>query len=170
MPLEIKVPSLGQSVPEATVGKWLKKVGEDVAADEAVVELETDKINMEVTAFRGGKLARIDRESGATVAVGETLGVIATEGEEGKSAPAAEGEKPAPEKEPPAEETAEEKPAEQPAGQKPEAKPAASIPAAKPAAEAPAGAQRPAPERPAAPRGEAVIPEDMKTSPAVRKL
>src|SRR5687768_10434783 len=143
MPLEIKVPSLGQSVPEATVGKWLKKVGEDVAADEAVVELETDKINMEVTAFRGGKLARIDRESGATVAVGETLGVIATEGEEVKSAPAAEGGKPAPEKEPPAEETAKEKPAEQ----EPDAKPAASIPAAKPAVEAPAGAQRPASER-----------------------
>jgi len=171
MPLEIKVPSLGQSVPEATVGKWLKKVGDDVAADEAVVELETDKINMEVTAFRGGKLARIDRESGATVAVGETLGVIATEGEEVKAVPGAEGEKPAPEKEPPAEETAaEEKPAEQPAGQKPEATPAATGPAPMPAAEAPAGAQRPASERPAAPRGEAVIPEDMKTSPAVRKL
>ena len=168
MPLEIKVPSLGQSVPEATVGKWLKKVGEDVAADEAVVELETDKINMEVTAFRGGKLARIDRESGATVAVGETLGVIATEGEEVKSAPAAEGEKPAAEKEQAAEKepaaeqaAAEEKPAEQAAGQKPEAMPPASRSAAKPAAEAPAEAERPAPERPAAPRGEAVIPEDI---------
>ena len=69
MAQEIKVPSLGQSVPEATVGKWLKQVGDAVAADEAVVELETDKINMEVTAFRGGKLARIDKEQGATVIV-----------------------------------------------------------------------------------------------------
>ena len=162
MPLEIKVPSLGQSVPEATVGKWLKKVGDEVAADEAVVELETDKINMEVTAFRGGKLARIDKQSGATVAVGATLGVIATEGEE-VEAPADAGQ-PAAEAKPGAEKDAGEKePAEEPAAQKAEAKPAA---------EAPAAPQRPAPAPAAAPapRGEAVIPEDMRTSPAVRKL
>jgi 2-oxoglutarate dehydrogenase E2 component (dihydrolipoamide succinyltransferase) len=153
MPLEIKVPSLGQSVPEATVGKWLKQVGDAVAADEAVVELETDKINMEVTAFRGGRLARIDKQQGATVAVGETLGVIATEGEE-VAAPPAEA-KPAPAAEAPA-------------------KPAAAAPAeAKPAAEPKRAAEKPAAEpKPAAPapRGEAVIPEGMKTSPAVRKL
>jgi 2-oxoglutarate dehydrogenase E2 component (dihydrolipoamide succinyltransferase) len=152
MPLEIKVPSLGQSVPEATVGKWLKQVGDDVAADEAVVELETDKINMEVTAFRGGKLARIDKEQGATVSVGETLGTIATEGEEVEE-PAAE-EQPAEEK--PAEKKAEEQPAEEKAEEKPVEKP-------------PAQERRPAPAA-AAPRGEAVIPDDMRTSPAVRKL
>jgi 2-oxoglutarate dehydrogenase E2 component (dihydrolipoamide succinyltransferase) len=165
MPLEIKVPSLGQSVPEATVGKWLKQVGDDVAADEAVVELETDKINMEVTAFRGGKLARIDKESGATVAVGETLGLIATEGEEvdvsaetpqeskepaGAAKPAAEG-KPA----------AAAKPAE--AGTAAKERVSAETPGAKPAAAGPTAS-------PAAPRGEAVVPEDRKTSPAVRKL
>jgi 2-oxoglutarate dehydrogenase E2 component (dihydrolipoamide succinyltransferase) len=152
MPLEIKVPSLGQSVPEATVGKWLKQVGDDVAADEAVVELETDKINMEVTAFRGGKLERIDKEQGATVSVGETLGTIATEGEEVEE-PAAE-EQPAEEK--PAEKKAEEQPAEEKAEEKPVEKP-------------PAQERRPAPAA-AAPRGEAVIPDDMRTSPAVRKL
>ncbi|HYO45657.1 MAG TPA: 2-oxoglutarate dehydrogenase complex dihydrolipoyllysine-residue succinyltransferase [Gemmatimonadota bacterium] len=141
MPLEIKVPSLGQSVPEATVGKWLKKVGDDVAADEAVVELETDKINMEVTAFRGGKLARIDKEKGSTVAVGETLGVIATEGEE---------------VEPAQQRPAEEGPAE-------EKQPAEAAPAPAEAAPAPAA-------RAATAGGEAVIPEDLKTSPAVRKL
>ena len=167
MPLEIKVPSLGQSVPEATVGKWLKKVGDEVAADEAVVELETDKINMEVTAFRAGKLARIDKQAGATVAVGETLGVIATEGEEvdvsaetgteGKEVDVSaetrepsEGRKPADKEKPPAKAPAEEKPA---AGLAHEAAPIAAIPAT-----------------PAAPRGETVIPDDMKTSPAVRKL
>ena len=175
MPLEIKVPSLGQSVPEATVGKWLKQVGDPVAADEAIVELETDKINMEVTAFRGGTLARIDKQQGAIVAVGETLGVIATEGEKVEApveAPAAEkpeakapsAEKPAA-KEAPA---AEKPPAEKPA---PEAESAAG-----PAKEARAPAEEPRPAAaaaapaPAAPRGEAVIPEDMKTSPAVRKL
>jgi 2-oxoglutarate dehydrogenase E2 component (dihydrolipoamide succinyltransferase) len=151
MPLEIKVPSLGQSVPEATVGKWLKQVGDEVQADEAVVELETDKINMEVTAFRAGKLARIDKQSGATVAVGETLGVIATEGE-GVEAPA--------EKEP-----AEEKPAA-------EEKAAAKAPVEAKAQAEPTPAPAPAAPAPAAPaqRGEAVIPDDMKTSPAVRKL
>jgi 2-oxoglutarate dehydrogenase E2 component (dihydrolipoamide succinyltransferase) len=87
MPLEIKVPSLGQSVPEATVGKWLKKEGDPVAADEPVVELETDKINMEVTAFKAGTLARIEKQEGATVAVGEVLGLIAQEGEEGAGEP-----------------------------------------------------------------------------------
>ena len=65
---EIRVPSLGQSVPEANVNKWLVKEGETVKADQAVVELETDKITMEVTAFRGGTLSEIGfrprRESG----------------------------------------------------------------------------------------------------------
>ncbi|HJR52573.1 MAG TPA: biotin/lipoyl-containing protein, partial [Gemmatimonadota bacterium] len=177
MPLEIKVPSLGQSVPEATVGKWLKKVGDDVAADEAVVELETDKINMEVTAFRGGKLARIDKESGATVAVGETLGVIAGEGEEADVSAETrteveEADVSAETREPsePQKPAAEAKPAT-PAQAKPtaEAKPPAA-PAGKErvSAETPKAAETAAP-RPA-PRGEAVIPEDMKTSPAVRKL
>lgn len=82
MPLEITVPSLGQSVPEAVVGQWLKAVGDTVAADEAVVELETDKINVEVTAFKGGTLARIDRGPGEVVAVGSVLGAIAEKGED----------------------------------------------------------------------------------------
>jgi 2-oxoglutarate dehydrogenase E2 component (dihydrolipoamide succinyltransferase) len=152
MPLEIKVPSLGQSVPEATVGKWLKQVGDAVQADEAVVELETDKINMEVTAFRGGTLARIDKPAGSTVQVGETLGVIAGEGEE-VGAPA----------EPAAKET--EPSEEKPAAGEPAPEPAAAP--AEPAARVPRST-----EAPAAPggRGETVIPEDMKTSPAVRKL
>lgn len=160
MPLEIKVPSLGQSVPEATVGKWLKQVGDDVAADEAVVELETDKINLEVTAFRGGKLARIDKEQGATVAVGETLGTIATEGEEVEE-PAAE--------EQPAEKKEEEQPTEKKAEEKPAEKKAEEKPAQEEAKEKPAEEPRSAPAA-AVPRGEAVIPDDMRTSPAVRKL
>ncbi|HET9332851.1 MAG TPA: 2-oxoglutarate dehydrogenase complex dihydrolipoyllysine-residue succinyltransferase [Gemmatimonadota bacterium] len=170
MAQEIKVPSLGQSVPEATVGKWLKQVGDAVAADEAVVELETDKINMEVTAFRGGKLARIDKEQGATVAVGETLGLIATEGEEVPAeAPAKEA--------PAAKETAKqpaEKPADRPAEKSPEklAEKPAEEPAEPPARPAAATAEAPAPAERVAPRAaaEAVIPEDMRTSPAVRKL
>ena len=173
MPLEIKVPSLGQSVPEATVGKWLKQVGDDVAADEAVVELETDKINMEVTAFRGGKLASIAKEQGATVAVGETLGTIATEGEEVEE-PAAE-EQPAEKKAEgqPAEKEAKEQPAEEKAKEQPAEKKAEAQPAEGKAEEKPVEkplAQEPRPAPAAAPRGEAVIPDDMRTSPAVRKL
>lgn len=158
MPMEIKVPSLGQSVPEATVGKWLKKVGDEVATDEAVVELETDKINMEVTAFKGGTLAEIRAEAGETIAVGDVLGVIAEEGESVEPAEAEEPEE--------AEETAEardeEAPAEElPAGEEPEGE--------RPAAEAEPPAGEPA-QKPAAARGEAVIPEEMRTSPAVRRL
>lgn len=166
MPLEIKVPSLGQSVPEATVGKWLKKEGDPVAADEPVVELETDKINMEVTAFRAGTLAQITKQEGATVAVGEVLGLIAQEGEEVEGGPP-EDEAPAKAEETPAkadETPAEAAPVEEPEEEEPAEKEAtaAEEPARRPAAEAPA--------RPVAQRREAVIPEDMKTSPAVRRL
>jgi 2-oxoglutarate dehydrogenase E2 component (dihydrolipoamide succinyltransferase) len=171
MPLEIKVPSLGQSVPEATVGKWLKKEGDAVSADEPVVELETDKINMEVTAFKAGTLARIEKQEGATVAVGEVLGLIAQEGEEVGPAEKPEKEAAREKKEEPKKRAKAEKPrveeAEEPAeeaGEEPageEAEPAEE-PARRPAARAPA--------RAAAASREAVIPEDMKTSPAVRKL
>lgn len=173
MPLEIKVPSLGQSVPEATVGKWLKNEGDAVAADEPVVELETDKINMEVTAFRAGTLAEIRKQEGATVAVGEVLGLIAQEGEELEAAGKPEEEAPekaespkvkAEEKEPkkPAKEAAAERPGEEEPVEEEEEAAVAEAPVRRPATQAPV--------RPAAVRREAVIPEDMKTSPAVRRL
>ena len=141
MPLEIKVPSLGQSVPEATVGKWLKKEGDPVAADEPVVELETDKINMEVTAFKAGTLAQIRKQEGATVAVGEVLGLIAQEGEE--VGPAAEepakGEAERPKKREKAEKPREpaEAPEEKPETEPSEKEAAAEEPARRPAAQAP---------------------------------
>ncbi|WP_035675844.1 biotin/lipoyl-containing protein, partial [Azospirillum brasilense] len=61
MATEIKVPTLGESVSEATVARWLKKVGDAVAADEALVELETDKVTLEVNAPSAGTLAEIGR-------------------------------------------------------------------------------------------------------------
>jgi 2-oxoglutarate dehydrogenase E2 component (dihydrolipoamide succinyltransferase) len=73
---ELKVPELGESVVEATVGRWLKQVGDAVSAGEPVVELETDKVNLEVAAEEDGVLASIVAEEGATVAVGSTLAVI----------------------------------------------------------------------------------------------
>jgi 2-oxoglutarate dehydrogenase E2 component (dihydrolipoamide succinyltransferase) len=89
MATEIKVPTLGESVVEATVGKWFKAVGEAVAMDEPLVELETDKVTLEVNAPVAGTLQAIAAEEGAEVEVGALLGAIA-EGE--GAAPAAKKE------------------------------------------------------------------------------
>ena len=80
---EIRVPALGESVTEATVGKWFKHAGDAVAADEPVVELETDKVTIEVPAPAAGVLADIAVKDGETVAVGALLGQI----KEGAQAP-----------------------------------------------------------------------------------
>src|SRR4051812_46071310 len=77
MATEIKVPSLGESITEATVSKWLKRPGEPVAADEPVAELETDKVTLEVPAPAAGTLAEILATEGANVPVGAILGRIA---------------------------------------------------------------------------------------------
>jgi 2-oxoglutarate dehydrogenase E2 component (dihydrolipoamide succinyltransferase) len=76
MTAEIKVPNLGESVTEATVAKWLKRPGEAVAVDEPVVELETDKVTLEVPAPATGTLAEILAEEGANLPVGAVLGRI----------------------------------------------------------------------------------------------
>ncbi len=77
--IEIKVPSLGESVTEATVAQWLKRPGETVAIDEPVVELETDKVNVEVPAPAAGTLVEIVAEEGASLPVGGVLGTIRNE-------------------------------------------------------------------------------------------
>jgi 2-oxoglutarate dehydrogenase E2 component (dihydrolipoamide succinyltransferase) len=76
MPTEIKVPTLGESIIEATVGKWLKREGDTVAAGEALVDLETDKVNVEVTAEQAGVLERILKAEGTSVTIGEALGML----------------------------------------------------------------------------------------------
>src|SRR5579871_4964502 len=73
---EIRVPSLGESVTEATIGKWFKKPGDAVAVDEPLVELETDKVTIEVPAPSAGVLGEIAAKDGDTVAVGALLGQI----------------------------------------------------------------------------------------------
>ena len=73
---KILVPVLGESITEATVTKWLKKKGDDVVADEAVVELETDKVNLEVPAPASGVISEINSKDGDTVEVGTVLGMI----------------------------------------------------------------------------------------------
>ena len=75
---KIKVPTLGESVTEATVSRWLKSQGEKVIADEPIVELETDKVNVEVPAPSNGVLGSITVKEGETVNVGSLLGTIST--------------------------------------------------------------------------------------------
>ncbi|MSO68697.1 MAG: 2-oxoglutarate dehydrogenase complex dihydrolipoyllysine-residue succinyltransferase [Alphaproteobacteria bacterium] len=84
MSTEIRVPTLGESVTEATVARWLKAVGDMVKRDEAVLELETDKISLEITATEAGKLTEQTVKQGDTVEVGAILGRIV----EGAAAPA----------------------------------------------------------------------------------
>ena len=86
MATEIRVPALGESITEATVGKWFKQAGDAVAADEPLVELETEKVTVEVPAPTSGVLSAIMVEEGDTVAVGSVLGAIG-EGD-GKAKPA----------------------------------------------------------------------------------
>jgi 2-oxoglutarate dehydrogenase E2 component (dihydrolipoamide succinyltransferase) len=76
MATEIRVPALGESVTEAIVGKWLKAAGDSVSVDEPVVELETDKVTVEVNAPASGVLGEIKAAEGTTVAVGALLGAI----------------------------------------------------------------------------------------------
>ena len=73
---KITVPTLAESVTEATVSKWLKSQGEKVIADEPIVELETDKVNVEVPAPINGVLSTITVKEGETVNVGSLLGTI----------------------------------------------------------------------------------------------
>jgi 2-oxoglutarate dehydrogenase E2 component (dihydrolipoamide succinyltransferase) len=97
---EIRVPTLGESVTEATIGKWFKKAGDPVAVDEPLVELETDKVTIEVPAPAAGVLGDIAAKDGDTVAVGALLGQIKEGVGAPKAAPAAaalpQAAKPAP--------------------------------------------------------------------------
>lgn len=90
MATEIRVPTLGESVSEATIGKWFKKVGEAVAIDEPLVELETDKVTIEVPAPVAGVLSEITANEGDTVEVNALLGQLSTDGAAVAAAPKAD--------------------------------------------------------------------------------
>ena len=93
MAADIKVPTLGESVTTATVARWLKKAGDQVAADEALVELETDKVTVEVNSPAAGTLGSLAADEGAEVEVGALLGTV--EEGEGAAAPAKQPDTPA---------------------------------------------------------------------------
>lgn len=88
MSVEIKVPALGESVTSATVARWMKKPGEAVAADEPIVELETDKVTVEVPAPAAGTIEAIVADEGSEVEVGAVLGTIAAGGAAAAAKPA----------------------------------------------------------------------------------
>ncbi len=147
MATEIRVPALGESVTEATVGKWFKQAGDAVAADEPLVELETDKVTLEVPAPAAGVLSEIVVKAGDTVAVGTVLGAIQV-GDGKAAAPAAKAPEPAK-----------------------ESKPASAAAQVQPAAEAPKQpAEAIALQREPVPREEFGAHDEMTPSPAARKL
>ncbi|MBV8850808.1 MAG: 2-oxoglutarate dehydrogenase complex dihydrolipoyllysine-residue succinyltransferase, partial [Methylobacteriaceae bacterium] len=110
MATEIRVPTLGESVSEATIGKWFKKAGDSVKADEPLVELETDKVTLEVNAPAAGVLAEITVKDGETVTPGALLGQI-SEGGAGASNAVAPAKSEAKVKAPPPASTAAQAPA-----------------------------------------------------------
>src|SRR6187402_60012 len=112
MSVNIVVPEVGESIVDARVAKWLKKEGDVVAAGEALVELETDKIDVEVSAPRAGVLEKIAYTNGADVKIGEVLGTIA-EGAGTEAAPAKPAAAKAPARD--AESTEAQRPAAEPA-------------------------------------------------------
>jgi 2-oxoglutarate dehydrogenase E2 component (dihydrolipoamide succinyltransferase) len=116
---EIHVPELGESVADATVGRWLKQEGDAVTSGEALVELETDKINFEVEAEQDGVLQSISKGEGETVNVGEVIGTIGEGSEAGNGAAPAETEEQ--EEQPQAEEEQAEPEAAEPEAAEPEA-------------------------------------------------
>jgi 2-oxoglutarate dehydrogenase E2 component (dihydrolipoamide succinyltransferase) len=85
MPVNIVVPEVGESIVDARVAKWLKKAGDAVAAGEPVVELETDKVDVEVAAPRAGVIATIAHGDGADVKIGDVLGTIGESAEQGSA-------------------------------------------------------------------------------------
>jgi 2-oxoglutarate dehydrogenase complex dihydrolipoamide succinyltransferase (E2) component len=154
MPVTIVVPQLGESVVEGTIGKWLKKVGDPIAKDEPIVEIITDKINIELPAPSAGTLGQIAVPEGQVAQVGDPLGQILAPGETASAAPA-------PGKPQPAAAAAggggnAPQPAAQPA-------PAAAAPAPSRPAPSPAPAYATATAAPPSTDG-------MRLSPAVRKL
>jgi pyruvate dehydrogenase E2 component (dihydrolipoamide acetyltransferase) len=126
---DVTLPALGESVTEGTVSRWLKKVGDSVEADEALLEVSTDKVDTEIPSPISGVVLEIRVQEDETVEVGAVLAVV---GEEGASAPSAPAAAPAPEPEPEPEPAPEpEAPAEPKATEEPKAAPQPQQPAAR---------------------------------------
>ncbi|MGH3447821.1 MAG: 2-oxoglutarate dehydrogenase, E2 component, dihydrolipoamide succinyltransferase, partial [Nocardioidaceae bacterium] len=172
---EVTLPELGESVTEGTITQWLKSVGDDVAVDEALLEVSTDKVDTEIPSPVAGTLLEVKVNEDETVEVGAVLALVGAQG----AAPAAPApaQKPAPTQEAPAEEaTAEKAPAPEPAPQQAQQAPAQEAPTQpEPEPEAKPAPQQAAPAEPAAPaasQSQGSTGGDTKTyvTPLVRKL
>jgi 2-oxoglutarate dehydrogenase E2 component (dihydrolipoamide succinyltransferase) len=173
MPLEVKVPEVGESVSEIYVGQWRKAAGDAVEVDEPLVELESDKATLDVPAPAGGVLTKILKLTGESAEVGEVIGLVEEAGQaeapdaqkraaEDREPPKAkEGDGRAPEKP-----RAKPKPPEEHASRAPSARPASRAPSARPASAGRAGAtqSRQEPTRTREPSHPA--PESLEPSPA----
>jgi 2-oxoglutarate dehydrogenase complex dihydrolipoamide succinyltransferase (E2) component len=163
MPVTIVVPQLGESVVEGTIGKWLKKVGDPIAKDEPIVEIITDKINIELPAPSPGTLGQILVPEGAVAQVGDPLGVILAAGESlpagGAGPPSAAGAK-QPAAAAASSSSSTSAPAPQPAAPRPAPSPSPSMSAASSAATSTMGSAT----------ATAPSTDGMRFSPAVRKL
>jgi 2-oxoglutarate dehydrogenase E2 component (dihydrolipoamide succinyltransferase) len=131
MPHELKIPEVGESIQEVQIAQWLKREGDSVRADEEVVELESEKASLAIAAPAGGVLKQILKQAGQSAAVGETVGIIDTDG---AAKPPAE-EKSAPPAKPPAPKQKKQQPPEAEPAQQPPAEP--KSPVAKPPAVTP---------------------------------
>jgi pyruvate dehydrogenase E2 component (dihydrolipoamide acetyltransferase) len=165
--IDVVMPQMGVSVSEGTITKWLKQEGEPVAADEALLEISTDKVDTEVPSPGSGVVQQILVQEGETVEVGTKLAVIAPEGAAAEAPPA---EQP-PAEQPPAEQPpAEQPPAEQaPAEPEPATAQAAAEAAAPSSAEGEAPAPAPTPTEPAAPAPAAPEPAPAEADGAGEK-
>jgi 2-oxoglutarate dehydrogenase E2 component (dihydrolipoamide succinyltransferase) len=148
MPTEIIVPTLGESVTSATIARWIKQPGETVAADEPIVELETDKVTVEVSAPAKGVLTAINYPEGSEVEVGALLGMIdgdaAGTGTVARPAPAAaKASAPTPASATPAASAPPREPAAPPAAAPAPSAPASAAASTRPAANPPAGVNPP---------------------------
>lgn len=144
MPLELKVPQVGESITEVQIGRWLKKQGDPVEKGETLVEIETDKVTVELPAPESGRLGEVIKGDGAAATVGEVIGYLEEAGEAAGTAP----EAPAAPR-PKAEAPAQEEPARRPAPKEEEAPSRRVAPEPKP--EEPAGGrERPQAEAPRA--------------------
>jgi pyruvate dehydrogenase E2 component (dihydrolipoamide acetyltransferase) len=164
--VDVIMPQMGESIAEGTVSRWLKKVGEPVKRDEAILEISTDKVDAEIPSPAAGVLAEIKVEEGATVAVQTVVAVIDTEGTPADAAPKAEAPSPAPASPSPS-------PSGPPEGAGKRAEGGGTaVPAASRPAPSAAPASKPASPAPApAPEGESA--EDRlrrRSTPLVRKI
>jgi 2-oxoglutarate dehydrogenase E2 component (dihydrolipoamide succinyltransferase) len=168
---EVTLPALGESVTEGTVTQWLKQVGDDVAVDEPLLEISTDKVDTEIPSPVAGKLLEIRADEDETVEVGAVLAVIGAEGD----APAPSAPAPEPEPENAPEPAAAPPPPPAPEQKAPEPQASEPTPAqpqtqAAPAEQPKAAPEQAAPEKPAAPAEASSGDGDTYVTPIVRKL